>query len=289
MRRYPRDGLSARRSLLDRLPLTGRARASKERLPDGLERQPLDRARPDHEQGARAHAEGEPLTLTVDMDAQRVAMEQLADACGAAVALEPATGRVLADRLLADVRPEPRRGRLREVLAQRGQAWPRRSSTGRAPGSSSRARRSRSSRCGRDRLRRLHGRERVRRLRLLHGLRQAGVQLRRPEGPEIFGRVTLAEALEHSINAVFCNIGKELGPQLVLEYVERFGFYEKPPLGDARGRARGKRSPLAAASSSLPSDPERCRSGQACVRAGAAARDPAPDGHGRGQSRTAGA
>ena len=50
------------------------------------------------------------------------------------------------------------------------------------------------------------------------------------EGPEIFGRVTLAEALEHSINAVFCDIGKELGPQLVLEYAERFGFYEKPPL-----------------------------------------------------------
>ena len=39
---------------------------------------------------------GNSLVLTVDMAAQRVAMEQLADVCGAAVALEPATGRVLA-------------------------------------------------------------------------------------------------------------------------------------------------------------------------------------------------
>jgi penicillin-binding protein A len=49
-------------------------------------------------------------------------------------------------------------------------------------------------------------------------------------GPEVFGRVTLAEALENSINSVFCNIGKELGPDVILEYARRFGFYEKPPL-----------------------------------------------------------
>jgi peptidoglycan glycosyltransferase len=49
-------------------------------------------------------------------------------------------------------------------------------------------------------------------------------------GPEVFGEVTLAEALQHSINAVFCDIGKELGPQLVLEYARRFGFYGLPPL-----------------------------------------------------------
>ena len=37
-------------------------------------------------------------------------------------------------------------------------------------------------------------------------------------------------ALEHSINAVFCEIGKKLGPLTVLDYAKRFGFYDDPPL-----------------------------------------------------------
>ncbi len=49
-------------------------------------------------------------------------------------------------------------------------------------------------------------------------------------GPEVFGRVSLATALEHSINAVFCEIGKRLGPLTVLDYARRFGFYSDPPL-----------------------------------------------------------
>jgi peptidoglycan glycosyltransferase len=49
-------------------------------------------------------------------------------------------------------------------------------------------------------------------------------------GPEVFGNVSFAEALEHSINAVFCNIGKTLGPNTVLRYAQRFGFYEEPPI-----------------------------------------------------------
>ncbi|MGH3114585.1 MAG: peptidoglycan D,D-transpeptidase FtsI family protein, partial [Gaiellaceae bacterium] len=48
--------------------------------------------------------------------------------------------------------------------------------------------------------------------------------------PSGFGRVTLAEALENSINSVFCNLGKELGAETVLEYAERFGFYDRPPI-----------------------------------------------------------
>jgi penicillin-binding protein A len=49
-------------------------------------------------------------------------------------------------------------------------------------------------------------------------------------GPEVFGRVSFATALEHSINAVFCEIGKKLGPLTVLDYARRFGFYSEPPL-----------------------------------------------------------
>ena len=49
-------------------------------------------------------------------------------------------------------------------------------------------------------------------------------------GPEVFGRVSLVTALQHSINAVFCQIGQKLGPLTILDYARRFGFYAEPPL-----------------------------------------------------------
>ncbi len=49
-------------------------------------------------------------------------------------------------------------------------------------------------------------------------------------GPESFGNVTLAVGLQHSINSVYCNIGKKLGALKILEYAKRFGFYQPPPL-----------------------------------------------------------
>lgn len=49
-------------------------------------------------------------------------------------------------------------------------------------------------------------------------------------GPEVFGEVTLTDALVHSINAVFCEIGKAIGPKTILSYAKRFGFYSTPPL-----------------------------------------------------------
>jgi penicillin-binding protein A len=49
-------------------------------------------------------------------------------------------------------------------------------------------------------------------------------------GPEAFGNVTLAQGFEHSINSVFCNVGKHIGGQEILRYAKRFGFYSLPPL-----------------------------------------------------------
>ena len=40
----------------------------------------------------------------------------------------------------------------------------------------------------------------------------------------------LLEAYEHSINAVFCNIGKKIGAGLILDKAKDFGFYSKPPI-----------------------------------------------------------
>ncbi len=49
-------------------------------------------------------------------------------------------------------------------------------------------------------------------------------------GPEVFGSVDFLQALEHSINAVFCEIGKSIGAGRILRKSKQFGFYEDPPL-----------------------------------------------------------
>jgi len=49
-------------------------------------------------------------------------------------------------------------------------------------------------------------------------------------GPEAFGNVSLAQGFEHSINSVFCNVGKHIGGLKILDYAKRFGFYSLPPL-----------------------------------------------------------
>jgi peptidoglycan glycosyltransferase len=49
-----------------------------------------------------------------------------------------------------------------------------------------------------------------------------------PESPETFGNVTLAQGLQHSINSVYCNIGKHIGAGKILDYAQRFGFYASP-------------------------------------------------------------
>jgi peptidoglycan glycosyltransferase len=54
-------------------------------------------------------------------------------------------------------------------------------------------------------------------------------------GPERFGNVNFTQGLEHSVNSVFCNIGKKLGAIRILDYAKRFGFYEKPPLETPSG------------------------------------------------------
>jgi penicillin-binding protein A len=46
----------------------------------------------------------------------------------------------------------------------------------------------------------------------------------------VYGSVDFGDAVENSINSVFCELGKELGARTVLDYAKKFGFYEKPPL-----------------------------------------------------------
>ncbi len=49
-------------------------------------------------------------------------------------------------------------------------------------------------------------------------------------GPRRTGTSTLAEGFQHSINSVFCNVGKQIGGKTILDYAKKFGFYSTPPL-----------------------------------------------------------
>jgi peptidoglycan glycosyltransferase len=49
-------------------------------------------------------------------------------------------------------------------------------------------------------------------------------------GHEVFGHLNLATGFQHSVNSVFCNIGKQLGAKTIIDYAKKFGFYKSPPL-----------------------------------------------------------
>jgi peptidoglycan glycosyltransferase len=176
--------------------------------------------------------QGNDLVTTLDLDAQRAAVQGLAGKCGAAVALEPATGRVLALASAPSFDPnlvETDFDSIEAITAPCKPAAPLldRGTAGRfVPGST---------------------------FKVITAAAALDTGAFTPEsefddpgycelfgkrvfnfadqsGPEVFGRVTLAEALENSVNSVFCNIGKDLGADTVLEYAKRFGFYERPPI-----------------------------------------------------------
>ena len=176
--------------------------------------------------------EGNDLVTTLDLDAQRAAVDGLAGKCGAAVALEPSTGRVLALASAPSFNPnlvETDFDSIEAITAPCVPASPLldRATAGRfVPGST---------------------------FKVITASAAIDTGRFTPEsvfedpgfctlfgkqvfnfadqsGPEEFGTINLADALENSVNSVFCNIGKELGADVVLEYAKRFGFYERPPI-----------------------------------------------------------
>jgi penicillin-binding protein A len=57
----------------------------------------------------------------------------------------------------------------------------------------------------------------------------SGVPLRN-FGDENFGAISLTDALTHSVNTVFGEIGEKLGRSTLYKYMLRFGFQRKPPM-----------------------------------------------------------
>jgi penicillin-binding protein A len=45
-----------------------------------------------------------------------------------------------------------------------------------------------------------------------------------------FGTINFLQAMQHSVNSFFCNLGKEMGPGPIVDEMKDFGFYSLPPL-----------------------------------------------------------
>jgi peptidoglycan glycosyltransferase len=55
-------------------------------------------------------------------------------------------------------------------------------------------------------------------------------------GGQDYGDITLTEALTHSVNTVWAEVGVKLGRSTMQEYMDRFGFGKKPPMDYPAGQ-----------------------------------------------------
>jgi penicillin-binding protein A len=173
---------------------------------------------------------GNNIVLTIRPGLQAIARRALQGKCGAVVALEPSTGRVLAMVTNPTFNPNLVENHFRQATRTNlpcGAALLNRATAGKyQPGSTFKM---------------------ITAAAALDTGRftpdspfydpgyciEYGKQVRNagnPEAPETFGHVNLATGFEHSINSVFCNVGKTLGAGTVLRYADRFGFSKTPPL-----------------------------------------------------------
>jgi peptidoglycan glycosyltransferase len=177
---------------------------------------------------------GNDVITTIDADAQRTAQDALAGQCGAAVALDPRTGKVLVWASQPTYDPNLVEGRFNQIQRDAAGApctpaaplLDRVSQGLFIPGSTFKVVTATAA--------------------LESGKVTPSTTFNDPgycieygkkvfnfadqSGPEVFGTVTFAQALENSINAVFCEIGKRFGARAVLDQAKKFGFYEKPPI-----------------------------------------------------------
>ena len=175
---------------------------------------------------------GNDLWLTIKPQAQKVAMQQLAGKCGAAVALDPRTGAVLAMASRPTYNPNLVESNFSKILRVRAPCAPASPLVNRAtaglftPGSSFKVVTSTAALDS--------GRYNINSRFFDKGYCvEYGQQVHNfaDQGRvEQFGSVNFLQALENSINAVFCEIGQQIGERSILNAAKRFGFYKPPPL-----------------------------------------------------------
>jgi peptidoglycan glycosyltransferase len=176
-----------------------------------------------------ATIKGNDLVLTLDPKGQRAALDALGSRCGAVVALEVSTGKVLAMASSPTYDPNLVEGQFDRVTGvradcKRPDALLNRATAGLyAPGSTFKVLTASAAIDS--------GRFKPTSSFVDPGYCEVyGKRVNNYDTSSPFGRLDLATALKHSVNSVFCNIGKELGAKLLVDYAKRFGFYSTPPL-----------------------------------------------------------
>jgi peptidoglycan glycosyltransferase len=173
--------------------------------------------------------EGNDVVLTLDLDAQQVALDELGTRCGAVVALDPRTGKVRVMASSPSFDPnlvEDRFGQISRITADCQPAAPlvNRASAGLyVPGSTFKVVTASAA---------LESKKFTPESSFhdpgyctVYGKRVNNFDTSSP-----FGTIDLENALVHSVNSVFCNVGLKLGAKRILDTAKRFGFYERPPL-----------------------------------------------------------
>jgi peptidoglycan glycosyltransferase len=172
---------------------------------------------------------GDTVVTTLDVNGQRTALDALGSTCGAVVALDPRTGRVRVMVSSPSYNPndvEESFGRIEKIRADCRPASPllNRATQGLYPPGSTFKVVTASAAIDSGKFKPTStfvdpGYCTV------YGKRVNNFDTSRP-----FGTVTLATALQFSVNSVFCNIGLELGARQLVKQAKKFGFYERPPL-----------------------------------------------------------
>ncbi|HYI75550.1 MAG TPA: penicillin-binding protein 2 [Gaiellaceae bacterium] len=173
--------------------------------------------------------QGNDVVTTLDLDAQEVANEALGRNCGAVVALDPRSGRLLVMASSPGFDPnlvEEDFGQIEQITADCTPAAPllNRGSAGLyVPGSTFKVVTAAAA---------LESKKYTPESTFVdpgyctvYGKRVNNFDTSRP-----YGTIDLTSALAYSVNSVFCNIGKKLGAKRILDTAKRFGFYERPPL-----------------------------------------------------------
>jgi peptidoglycan glycosyltransferase len=176
--------------------------------------------------------QGNDVVTTIRLEPQQVAMDALSGTCGSVVALEPKTGRLLVSASTPSYDPNLAEENFRQIEQIQGPCENASPLVNRAtadlfiPGSTFKVVTATAA---------LDSGKYTPESRfddpgycIEYGQRVSNYADQ--GGPQVYGNIDFATALENSVNSVFCNIGKQIGPNLILDYAERFGFYEDPPL-----------------------------------------------------------
>jgi penicillin-binding protein A len=171
----------------------------------------------------RHKREGKDVVTNLDPDAQKTAIQALGGQPGSIVAIEPQTGKVRVMVSIPDYDPNQIRDRFSELNRAQGSPLLNRATQARYPPGSTFKVVTAAAALDTGKFTPQS---------VLNGSSPktiGGVPLSN-FGGEQFGSIPLTDALTHSVNTVWGQVGEKLGKDTMLKYMERFGFDRKPQL-----------------------------------------------------------